>query len=378
MRWIERHRHLLDYTLASLFRRRWRLLALMPVFTLTVFVAASAVFLGTALRREALSLLENAPDIVVQRIVAGRQVFIPVSHGDPLSAIRGIRSVRPRLWGYYLNPVNGSSYTLMVPPDFSHADHEIVVGEGVMRTWGAVEGRRLFFTTHARESLLLDAVASLKADTGLVSSDLILLSEAAFRGITGLPRGFAADIVLTVNNPRETKTVARKVMRALPDTLPILKEEIRRAYEAVFYWRSGILLVLFSGAFLAFLILAWERAAGISGEERMEIGILKAVGWDVSDILAVKFWEGAVISLTAFLFGTILAYGHVFLLSAPLFAPVLRGWSVLYPRVELVAAVDGGDIALLFGISVVPYILLTLVPAWRTATLPPDAALRSG
>ena len=378
MQWIERHRHLLDYSLASLFRRKWRLLALLSVFTLIVFVAASAIFLGTALRHEALALLEDAPDVVVQRIVAGRQVFIPVSHGKSLAGIRGVQSVQPRLWGYYLNPVNGSTYTLMVPPDFPHADHEIVVGEGVMRTWGGVEGRRLFFTTHTRESLLLNAVESLKTDTGLVASDLILLSEAAFRRITGLPHGVASDIILKVKNPREAVMVARKASRALPDTLPILKEEIRRTYEAVFNWRSGILLVLFSGAFLAFLILAWERASGISGEERMEIGILKAVGWDVSDILAVKLWEGTVLSLTAFIFGTILAYGHVFFLSAPLFAPVLRGWSVLYPRYDIVPVVDGGDIALLFGISVVPYSLMTLVPAWKAAVLSPDTFLRNG
>ena len=255
---------------------------------------------------------------------------------------------------------------------------KIVIGEGVMRTWDSVEGDRLFFTCHDREGILLEAVESLKTDTGLVSSDLILMSEPTFRRVSGLPKGLVADIVITVRNPREVATIAGKIVRALPDALPILKEDIQRTYQAVFGWRSGIVIVLFSGAMLAFFIFAWEKVSGMSGEERFEIGVLKALGWDTADILAVKFWEGTVISLSAFLSGTVLAYVHVFLMSAPIFAPVIKGWSVLYPRFDLAPRFSGSDIALLFLVSVVPYTLMTIIPVWRTATLPPDAALRHG
>jgi hypothetical protein len=378
MKWIERHRHLLDYTLSSLWRRKWRHLALLIVYTLVVFVLASVIFFGAALQHEAGTLLGNAPDIVVQRIVAGRQVFVPHAYADRLRSIRSIRSVRPRLWGYYFNPINGSSYTIMVPPVFPHEDDEIIVGEGVMRTWEPVEGRRLFFTTHDKEGILLNAVEVLKTDTGLVSSDLILMSEPTFRRVSGLPSGFVADIVITVRNPREVPTIAGKIARALPDTLPILKEDIQRTYQAVFDWRSGIVIVLLFSAVLTFFIFAWEKASGMSGQERFEIGILKAVGWDTADILAVKFWEGTAISLSAFLAGTVLAYVHVFLMSAPIFACALKGWSVLYPRFDLPPRFRGGDVALLFLMSVVPYTLMTIVPVWRTATLPPDTALRNG
>ena len=306
------------------------------------------------------------------------KIFIPENYADRLRSIRGTRSVRPRLWGYYSHPINGSIYTIMVPPVFPHGDNEIVIGEGVMRTWDSVEGSRLFFTCHDREGILLDAVASLKTDTGLVSSDLILMSETSFRRVSGLPKGFVADIVITVRNPREVATIAGKIVRALPDALPILKEDIQRTYQAAFGWRSGIVIVLFSGAMLAFFIFAWEKVSGMSGQERFEIGVLKALGWDTADILAVKFWEGAAISLGAFLSGTVMAYVHVFLMSAPIFAPVLKGWSVLYPRFDLPPRFSGSDIALLFLVSVVPYTLMTIIPVWRTATLAPDAALRHG
>ena len=48
-------------------------------------------------------------------------------------------------------------------------------------------------------------------------------------------------------------------------------------------------------------MVAWDKATEPQPEERREIGVLKAVGWETSDVLAMKFWEGSSISLTAFL-----------------------------------------------------------------------------
>ena len=72
------------------------------------------------------------------------------------------------------------------------------------------------------------------------------------------------------------------------------------------------MLALLSAAMLAFAILAWEKASGLSAEEKREIGILKAIGWETGDVIKMKFWEGGLISLTAFLLGYVAAYLHVF------------------------------------------------------------------
>jgi len=122
--------------------------------------------------------------------------------------------------------------------------------------------------------------------------------------------------------------------------------------------------------------VAWDKAAGLSAEERREIGILKAIGWDVSDVLLVKAWEGAVVSAAAFTGGLVAAYLHVFVGSAALFAPVLQGWSTLSPRLHLAPALDGLQLATLFFLTVVPYTVATVVPAWRSATADPDAVMR--
>ena len=138
-----------------------------------------------------------------------------------------------------------------------------------------------------------------------------------------------------------------------------------------------MMIVILTVTVISFAIFAWDKATGLSAEERREIGILKSVGWDTGDVLLLKFWEGIVISLTAFLVGGALAYCQVFFLSPNLFGQALKGWSVLYPRFRPAPAVDMYQVAVLFFLTVVPYTVATIVPSWRAASVDPDAAMRS-
>jgi ABC-type lipoprotein release transport system permease subunit len=104
-----------------------------------------------------------------------------------------------------------------------------------------------------------------------------------------------------------------------------LREEILRTYTSLFNLRSGYVIVLLAGAILSFLIFAWDKATGLTAEERSEIGILKALGWDPGDVLQLKFWEEMVVCLSAFIIGVAAAYVHVFLADAPLFENALKG-----------------------------------------------------
>ena len=366
----------MDFTLSSLLRRKGKNGALLAVYTMVVFFLASVMFFSQALRKEAAALLADAPELVVQRIVAGRQDLIPRSYLEKIRGIRGITMARGRLWGYYYDPLSGANYTLLVPEEFAWGVGNIAVGRGVARSSMAVKGDVMSFRTHDGRLVSLTVAGVLSSSSELVSSDLILISADDFRMLFGVPRTVATDLIVEVANPAEVSTIARKITEMLPDTRPITRDEILRTYDAVFNWRSGILLVILSGALLAFIIFAGDKATGLSSEERKEIGILKAIGWDTRDVLVMKLWEGASISLTAFLVGVILAYLHVFTASALLFEPVLKGWSVLYPKFRLSPYIDFAQLAALFFLTVVPYAVATIIPAWRAATIDPDAVMR--
>ncbi|BCS55330.1 ABC transporter permease [Geobacter sp. SVR] len=374
---VNRHKNIIDFALSSLLRRKVKNLSLLAVYTLIVFVLASLIFFVQAVRQEAAAILAEAPDIVVQRLAAGRHDLIPAGYAERIGAIRGVGRVAPRLWGYYFHPAFGATYTVMVPEEPIVAPGRILVGAGVARNQQIKVGDVTALRSSRGEPLPVTVGGVYPAASDLVAADLIVMSAADFHALFNLPQGYATDLAVTVANSREQATVAAKIAELFPDTRPILKSEILRTYDAIFEWRGGMMVVILATAVLSFVIFAWDKATGLSAEERKEIGILKSIGWETSDVLLLKFWEGAVISLTAFLVGIVLAYGHVFFFSAGLFESALKGWSVLYPRFRLVPVIDAFQVTVLFFLSVLPYTAATIVPAWLAASSDPDAAMRS-
>jgi ABC-type lipoprotein release transport system permease subunit len=378
--WLERHRLLIDFAVASLLRRKMRNGGLLAVYTLIVFVLASIMMFGEAIRREAAAVLSGAPEVTAQAMLMGRHNFATRADIEKLGKLRGVTHIEGRLWGYHYDTASAANYTLQVPlaEDTAHVltPGETIVGEGVARVRKLVPGGYLFLVSAEGKLLKLKVKATLPSASALVSSDLVLVSEPDFRRFYGLGPDVFTDIAMRVANPREVSKAAEKAALRLPGFRFVTRADMLRTYEALFSWREGLLLAVFAGALLAFVILAWDKASGLSAEERREIGILKGVGWDTGDVLAMKMWEGALISVTAFLAGTVLAYGHVFLFSASLLEPVLKGWSMLYPQFPLTPSVDPLELSTLAFFSIVPYMAAIVVPVWRAASADPDAVMR--
>lgn len=375
--WIEKQKHLIDFTLAALLRRKGKNLGLLFIYGLLVFVLASVALYTHALRSEAQIVLAGTPEIVLQRLVAGRHDLIPPGYIEQIGLIRGVQKKEGRLWGYYYDSVVKANYTFMAPSNLQINRGEIVVGPALERSRGLAAGNGISFRSYSGELHTFIVADVLPQPSELVSADLVLMHAEDFRAFFKYPAGHHTDIALTVANPQEIRNVALKLMERLPDSRPILRDEVLRTYASIFDWREGIMLALLSAAILAFSIFAWEKAAGLSAEEKREIGILKAIGWETGDVIKMKFWEGLLISLLAFLLGYIAAYLHVFYADALLFEPVLKGWSVLYPHFTLTPHIDGLQVATLFFFTVFPYTAAVLVPIWRAATTDPDTVMRS-
>ncbi len=374
---IERHLNILDFTLSSLQRRRTKNLSLLAMYLLVIFLLASLLFFVSALKREAAIILNDAPDLVVQRLIAGRQDLIPKTYADEIAKIRGVSEVKPRLWGYYFDSWNGANYTIMASDDPSLKQGKASVGSGVARSRKMRVGEMFPLRAQAKVPLILEVDNIFLSRSDLMAADMIVITPDDFQQLFNFPSGQVTDLAVTVGNAKELPTVASKIASLFPDSRPILKSEIQRTYQSIFDWRGGMALLILASTVISFIIFAWDKATGLSAEERKEIGILKSIGWETSDVLLLKFWEGVVISLTAFVVGVILAYAHVFFLSAPLFAQALKGWSVLYPKFQLVPVMDVYQLVVLFFFTVVPYTTATIIPCWRAATIDPDAAMRS-
>jgi ABC-type lipoprotein release transport system permease subunit len=219
-------------------------------------------------------------------------------------------------------------------------------------------------------------VGVFKDASRLLTNDLVVLSPDAVSAFFAFPAGMATDIVVGVHNPAEVDALARKVHRLFPDSRPITRKELLRTYDAVLSWRSGMLLAALAGAILALTVLAWDKATGLSAEERREIGILKALGWDTSDVLEIKGWEGLAMACLALSGGLGIAFSHVFFLDAVLLGPILKGWSVLFPPLALTPRLDYGSVAQVAFLVTVPYLAATVIPSWNAAKADPDEVMR--
>ena len=374
---IEAQRNILDFTLSSLLRRKRKNAALILVYTLVVFLIASVMFFTHAIRKEASLVLKDAPEMVVQKLVAGRQDLIPLDYIEKIKGIKGIGSIKGRLWGYYFDPFFGANYTLMSPDDDRLPSGTIAIGEGIAKDRKVHAGDMVALNAYNGETMLFKVQEIFSAESALVSADLVLMSGDDLRDLFGIPKGNVTDLTLKVRNPRELGTIAQKIVQTLPDTRPITRDEILRTYDSIFNWRGGVIIVILFVAVISFFIFAWDRASGLGAEEKREIGILKAIGWETSDVILMKFWEGMVISFSSFLLGMLLAYAHVYFTSSLLFEPVLKGWSVIYPDFKLIPFIDAYQISTLFFLTVLPYTVSTIVPSWRAATIDPDLVMRT-
>lgn len=373
---FQKHRYLVDYTLSSLLRRKAKNMSLLFIYTLIVFLFSSVLLFSLALKKEAAAVLKNAPEITLQRQVAGRHALMPGHYLEDLGRIRGVTRKQLRLWGYYYDAGIKANYTLMVPEEQMVTEGEIIVGSALAKARALTPG--FFYKLSAADGSMVDLTIKevISPESDLVSADLMLISEPDFRRVFAVQDDMYTDITLDVANSREVINIANKIAARLPDVRPILKAEILRTYDAVFDFRQGIVMVVLSGSVLAFFILAWEKASGLSGEEKREIGILKAVGWETSDILKMKFWEGAIISMTAFFLGYLLAFLHLLKGASFVFEPVLKGWATLYPEFSLTPRLDGFQAATLFFFTVFPYVTATIIPVWRAAVIDPAEVMR--
>ena len=156
----------------------------------------------------------------------------------------------------------------------------------------------------------------------------------------------------------------------------VTKEQLKMSYEHLYNYKSGIFLALFTIALFTFFIIIYDKVSGLSSQEKREVGILKAVGWSINDILKEKFYESSLISLFSYFLGIGISFFYVYILQAPLLKNIFIGYSNLQSSFELPFVMDYQTLFLVFFLSVPIYIAATIIPAWRVATLQTDEVIR--
>lgn len=389
-----RQLNILDYALRSLRQKLLKNTAVFCIFALVIFLLTSFHLLGKAFTEAAEFILLTVPDITVQQMSAGRQTSLSSGAAGKLSAIYGIRKMEERIWGYYFDESNGANYTV-IGMDHRHEDvdkgewlglsdgrlpepgarGEVVISGEVGRLLAL--GERQYFTLFRPDLSLhsFKTVGFFDSSWDIVTADVILMSLADARELFAIPDGYITDLLVYAGNPQEIETIAAKISENLPGSRVITRSQILKTYKVVFNWRSGLGTICLLTALATFIVLAWDKASGMSGEEVREVGVLKVLGWQTSDIIALRFCESGAVGVLAFFTGYLLGWVHVVMFEGALFKPVFLGWSVLRPAFRVVPSFTFADMLLIFSISVIPYFCATAVPAWRAAVIRAESVI---
>jgi ABC-type lipoprotein release transport system permease subunit len=386
---MRRQLAILEHALGALRRRASKSVALTLGLALVVALFASTLLLTDALEREYALGAERMPDLTVQRLVAGRPALIDAAMARAIEGLPAVRRVRPRVWGYYFFTALEANVTIIgVEPEpeldvavsegrLPRGPGEVAVGAALADLLGLRVGDELGVPM-GREVVFSDVVGTFGDASALRTADLIVTTPEHARRLLGVPEGMATDLAVDLTTADEAPVVSARIEEHMAGARVLDKRLLRRTYELTFDTRGGLLAAVLLPALAAALLLAWERLTGLGEGERREIGVLKAVGFGTADVLAVRMWESLVLSFAAAVLGLGVAYAYVFVAGAPGMAHALLGWSAIHPPFDLVPALDVTQLVALVAGVVVPFVAISVVPAWRAAVIDPDRAMRGG
>lgn len=384
-----------EYTLRSLNRFGLKNFSIGFIFTLLVWLLSSAMFITSSINEELKSLASNTPDILIKKQIAGKSYFLDESDIDPLLEIPGISNASGRVWGSYYLEFKKTHISIVGLNDYGESfqkDIEKIAQVAMMKDdenyafmsksmYKFLKEYRLgkdkvFFEKFGGGNIQLHIDGTFKSKSELLSNDVVLMSEKNARKVLGIPSGKYSDIYVKVPNPNEVAFISAKIAHQNPSFQVTTKDEIVKDFELLYEYKSGWFLLLYIISFFTFATILYDKASGLRGEEKRELGLLKALGWEINHIIYFKILEALIISLSAFLLGLMLALFFVYVLQAPGLKYVFIGYSHLKQPLYLSFSVNIKLLFLLFFTTIPLYVAVSIIPAWKAASIDAGEILR--
>ncbi len=384
--------YLLEYAVSYIFRYKSKNLFVFTILTSLIFILGSVFFLAESIKNELHFSVDGVGDIIVQNTKAGMHTTLDDTVVEKILDMQGVSNVESRVWGYYNFSQNNIHFLLLGVDEFEvHNnplidkvlenvelnDSSMIVSSGIKKLLEKSYYDKYFnFILEDGSTVQVQIIALLNEIIDFEANDMIIMKKELAQKIFGFENTMVSDLIIKVGNPKEIPMVAYKIQEKFPNTQVLTKEDIVASYEHVFNYKSGIFLTLFIVGFLTFFMIVYDKASGLSSEEKKEIGILKALGWRIDDILQAKLYEGFLLSMGAYLLGIGIALAYVYLLGAPFLRELFIAPNALTQDFRFSFTLDYETLFLLFLLSVPIYIAATIVPSWRVATQDADEVMR--
>ncbi len=386
----------INFLTLLLYKHKTKHLAVFILFTLIVALLSSVLFISSSIQKDINITLQNQADFTVTKIRSGRAVDTPLEWSDEFKDILGVTKVNPRVYGqYWFEP--SEYYFTIIGVDFYDdqsvkslqklvkninlkefmARDNMIIGDGVKKMLDSYHYFKYYnFRPPDRSIKKVYIYDQLPSTTNILSSDAVIMDIGLAREILGIDEDFATDIVLNVPNEAERDAIKIKLIVSHFDMRIVQKADIQKEYKNLFNYKGGVFLALYMIVIATFVLILYQRYSMVSSSDKKEIGILRAIGWSIKDVIRLKVFESLVIAVSGFILGVVLAYVFVFVFDAPLLSSIFFGFQNLSVDVNLTPNLSFGLLSLLFMFFVIPFVAAVLIPVWKIAITDPSEAMK--
>ena len=380
---------LFNFLFLLLSKHKSKHIAIFVISILIVFLSSSVLFISTTLKKEIFSTLENQSDFVIQKINSGKTLYTPVSWVEDFREINGVENAQQRVYGqYYFMPEN-VYFTIVGVDLFEDAASKnikelleqlnisdflkkdsMIIGNGIKKIFDKYHYFDSYDFKLANNDLKeIKIFKDLPKEANLVANDLIIMDINLAKEILNIQENETTDIILNVPNNLERQNVKEQLILKHANTRILQKEALKKEYENMFNYKGGVFLILFIVVILTFTLILYQRYSMISLGDKKEIGILKAVGWSIKDIIKLKIMENFIIAFMAFIIGCILSYIFVFIFNAPILKNIFIGSSNMQNDFIFNANIDFSTLVTLLLFFIIPFLSAILIPVWKVAII---------
>ncbi|AHJ14071.1 ABC transporter permease [Sulfurospirillum multivorans] len=367
-------KNFVEYAILLLFKDRNDHLFSFLIFSFIVFILSSVLFISDSLQYDLIQSINAQPSIVVENTRAGRAYQMHEGHVYDASQITGVSSVEGVVDGYHYFAQKRLWFHII--GDASLAKDEMVIGQGVQKAMAELyyEDEFHFLTEERLIKVKINKIAP--KGTNILSNDAIFLNPNTARAVLGMEMDEYSKLYVSVPNPNEVGNVALKIVEIYPSAKATTQEDAMSAVRHVYYYKGGIFMILYVIALVSFFILLKNQISLVYGEKKKEIAILRSLGFCIKDIIALKFIQNTVVSVSAYLLGVALAYLYVFVFNAPYLRNIFLG-NELENSISLTPVVDINLLFLIFLFGVIPFLAFVILPAWKIAISDMSEAVKS-
>jgi putative ABC transport system permease protein len=379
------------FALQSLLRFFSKNLFILIVYTLLVMLLSSLFLIRSSIKAEVEETLNALPDIVLQNQKAHQYTTMHNEYTDKILDIYGVSDVYARVHGNYeykqaqkvFNIIGVDQFESQKEPllkqllEKNELEHDsMIVSAPLAKVFSDHYYKNYFnFIKPSLKIKNMKIVSSFEPDT-VDQQYICVMTKDSVREILGYRDDEITDIAIYVSNQNELINIVSKLQQLYPNAKIITKEDEQTKLNMLLDYDSGIFITLFIISIFTFFMIVFDKANGVSSVEKKEIGILKALGWRVEDILRVKIYEGMIISLFSYILGVSLALIYLYLFDGYYLRDIFLNIIHVEQIGRLDLQVDFQPLAIVFFLSVPVYIAATLIPSWKIATTDADEVMR--